>query len=127
MKPANSHMLTIIENWLPNAEGCTRDSHYTLKMSDELSAWAAFFKANPTRHQVLQTCCRQANSRYCSSLEEMFLFNDIASIFYFEENEWFDNAHKVDADAWFYGMCHFNTVIGNEKDFSTPCEDSFEG
>lgn len=121
MTPANSSILNVIKNWLPNAEGCTRESNYTQKVSDELSAWADFFKTNPTRHQVLQTCCRQANSRYCGALEDMFFFYDIACIFYFEENEWFDNPHKVDQESWFYGMCYFDTVIGNEKDFSTPC------
>lgn len=121
MTPHNSDMIAIIKNWLPNAEGFTRESHFTRKTSDELSVWLDFFKTNPTRQQVLQECCRKANAEYCNSLEEVFMFWDIALNFEFSKEEWFDNPHKVDPEAWFYGMSHFDTVLGNEKDFTTPC------
>ena len=86
-----------------------------------LKEWSAFFQSNPLRSQVLAKCCEKANSLCCASLDEVPYFDVIQKAFDFEENEWFDNPHKVDQESWFYGMCYFDTVIGNEKDFSTPC------
>ena len=86
-----------------------------------LNEWAAFFQSNPLRSQVLAKCCEKANSLCCASLDEVPYFDVIQKAFDFEEGEWFDNSHKVDQESWFYGMCHFDTVLGNEKDFTTPC------
>lgn len=86
-----------------------------------LNEWSAFFQGNPLRSQVLAKCCEKANSLCCASLEEVPYFDVIQKAFDFEESEWFDNPHKVDQESWFYGMCHFDTVLGNEKDFATPC------
>lgn len=86
-----------------------------------LNEWAAFFQSNPLRSQVLAKCCEKANSLCCASLDEVPYFDVIQKAFDFEEGEWFDNPHKVDQESWFYGMCHFDTVLGNEKDFTTPC------
>ena len=85
-----------------------------------LNEWSAFFQGNPLRSQVLAKCCEKANSLYCASLDEVPYFDVIQKAFDFEESEWFDNPHKVDQESWFYGMCHFDTVLGNEKDFTTP-------
>ena len=86
-----------------------------------LNEWSAFFQSNPLRSQVLAKCCEKANSLCCASLDEVPYFDVIQKAFDFEESEWFDNPHKVDQESWFYGMCHFDTVLGNEKDFTTPC------
>ena len=86
-----------------------------------LNEWSAFFQGNPLRSQVLAKCCEKANSLCCASLDEVPYFDVIQKAFDFEEGEWFDNPHKVDQESWFYGMCHFDTVLGNEKDFTTPC------
>ena len=86
-----------------------------------LNEWSAFFQSNPLRSQVLAKCCEKANSLCCASLDEVPYFDVIQKAFDFEEGEWFDNPHKVDQESWFYGMCHFDTVLGNEKDFTTPC------
>ena len=86
-----------------------------------LNEWSAFFQGNPLRSQVLAKCCEKANSLHCASLDEVPYFDVIQKAFDFEESEWFDNPHKVDQESWFYGMCHFDTVLGNEKDFTTPC------
>ena len=86
-----------------------------------LNEWSAFFQGNPLRSQVLAKCCEKANSLCCASLDEVPYFDVIQKAFDFEESEWFDNPHKVDQESWFYGMCHFDTVLGNEKDFTTPC------
>lgn len=129
----NQRMLTLIEVSIINKRKVD-EGFFALEEEDVqahsrnlLNEWSAFFQSNPLRSQVLAKCCEKANSLCCASLDEVPYFDVIQKAFDFEESEWFDNPHKVDQEAWFYGMSHFDTVLGNEKDFSTPCEDSFEG
>ena len=123
----NQRMLTLIEVSIINKRKVDK-GFFALEEEDVqahsrnlLNEWAAFFQGNPLRSQVLAKCCEKANSLYCASLNEVPYFDVIQKAFDFEESEWFDNPHKVDQEAWFYGMCHFDTVLGNEKDFTTPC------
>ena len=127
MTYTNQRMLTLIEVSIINKRKVDK-GFFALEEEDVqahsrniLNEWAAFFQGNPPRSQVLAKCCEKANTLYCSSLEEVPYFDVIQKAFDFEESEWFDNPHKVDQESWFYGMCHFDTVLGNEKDFTTPC------
>ena len=123
----NQRMLTLIEVSIINKRKVDK-GFFALEEEDVqvhsrnlLNEWSAFFQGNPLRSQVLAKCCEKANSLYCASLDEVPYFDVIQKAFDFEESEWFDNPHKVDQESWFYGMCHFDTVLGNEKDFTTPC------
>ena len=123
----NQRMLTLIEVSIINKRKVDK-GFFALEEEDVqahsrslLNEWSAFFQGNPIRSQVLAKCCEKANSLYCASLDEVPYFDVIQKAFDFEESEWFDNPHKVDQESWFYGMCHFDTVLGNEKDFTTPC------
>lgn len=123
----NQRMLTLIEVSIINKRKVDK-GFFALEEEDVqahsrniLNEWTAFFQGNPLRSQVLAKCCEKANSLCCASLDEVPYFDVIQKAFDFEEGEWFDNPHKVDQESWFYGMCHFDTVLGNEKDFTTPC------
>lgn len=123
----NQRMLTLIEVSIINKRKVDK-GFFALEEEDIqahsrniLNEWTAFFQGNPLRSQVLAKCCEKANALYCASLEDVPYFDVIQKAFDFEESEWFDNPHKVDQESWFYGMCHFDTVLGNEKDFTTPC------
>lgn len=127
MTYTNQRMLTLIEVSIINKRKVDK-GFFALEEEDVqahsrniLNEWTAFFQGNPLRSQVLAKCCEKANALYCASLEEVPYFDVIQKAFDFEESEWFDNPHKVDQESWFYGMCHFDTILGNEKDFTTPC------
>ena len=128
MTYTNQRMLTLIEVSIINKRRVGM-AFFALEPTEDailahsrnlLNEWTAFFQGNPLRSQVLAKCCEKANALYCASLEEVPYFDVIQKAFDFEESEWFDNPHKVDQESWFYGMCHFDPVIGNEKDFSSP-------